>query len=567
MSFLSQIVDPTIRFQRKYAEHIINRFRWLAFPGAHVELECEWVEPRGLSAALARDPHVVVTGSLGAGKTTTLMYLALVSAKKLLSNPQARIPVLISAGDLQASTLPHFGDAVTAPNMSDELAAQCPRDFFAKALAAGRLLLLVDDVDALPVVQAQPWLREFTSAHIVASSQSVFPGLGEFSLPGFRDNDIEAYARKWNPANAQAFIAAIKMSAVPRALTANPMTLALLAHVWRADQSLPTRRTDLFERYALNALGDAGETVKMLEGVALAGQRGEPASNEFLSKSKGFLRAVKNHTAEFTHDLWQSYFAARALRATADLTPVTEHLAEPAWRDTILFFAGLGDANPLVDAVIASGDMPFAGQMIAHARAVRADVCDLVTQELIRRAWDGEDARAIAALAQMQSDEAVDKFAARLKEKDPAVRTHAAEILGQLQLDRGIEYLLPQLRDVNADVRDKVVEALGRSRTDRVIEPLLVALRGDPRVGTVDTRMRIAAAQALGEVASDKAVPALIVDLQVGEPEVQAAAANALKRISSPIVKKPLEGLAVSGDEEVRRYAADVLAVTRNGEV
>jgi HEAT repeat protein len=298
----------------------------------------------------------------------------------------------------------------------------------------------------------------------------------------------------------------------------------------------------------------------MLEGVALAIQRGRPASDEFLPKARGFMRAGKNKTAEFVHELWQAYFAARALRQAPDLTPLSEHLAEPAWWDTALFYAGLGDASELVETLVARGNVFLAGNAIAHAQGVRAELRDAVTQELIHRAWEG-DGNAIAALGEMNSDVAVDWFAKQLKDKDPAARTRAAEILGWLQLDRGIEYLLPQLRDVNADVRDKVVEALGRSRTDRVIEPLLVALRGDARVGTVDTRLRVAAAKALGQIASDKAVPALIVDLQLGEPEVRAVAAEALKRITSPLMSKPLQGVLQSGDEEGKKYAAEILAL------
>jgi HEAT repeat protein len=155
----------------------------------------------------------------------------------------------------------------------------------------------------------------------------------------------------------------------------------------------------------------------------------------------------------------------------------------------------------------------------------------------------------------------VDDWATKLKDKDPRVRMHAAETLGKLQSDRGIDYLLPTLRDANGDVRDKVVEALGHARTDRVIEPLLVALRGDSRAGAPDVRLRVAAAKALGEIASDKAVPALIVDLQVGEPAVRAAAAEALKRIHSPLMLEPLHGFAQSPDDELRQYAGDILAV------
>jgi HEAT repeat protein len=49
--------------------------------------------------------------------------------------------------------------------------------------------------------------------------------------------------------------------------------------------------------------------------------------------------------------------------------------------------------------------------------------------------------------------------------------------------------------------------------------------------------------------------------LQIGEPEVRAVAAEALKRIKSPLMLKPLEGVAQAGDEMAREYAAQVLAV------
>ncbi len=559
MNFITQLFDSSERFRRKYAEQILNRFQCLPCPGARVALQAQWIEPRGLSAALAREARVALTGAAGAGKTTTLAWLAATNARRLLAQADAPVPLFFAGRDLRGAALPRLTD-LRDLNLSQELAAQCPTVFFPGVLRAGRALVLLDDADALPPEQLQAWLREFKDARIVIAAASPLPGFAEFPLPGFRDSDIVPFARKWNAANADAFLAALKANAVPRALTANPMTLTLLAHVWRADQNLPTRRAELFDRFAANGLGDMGETAKMLEGVALAIQRGKPASNEFLARARGFLRAGKNRTVEFTHELWQAYFAARALRQAPDLQPVLEHLSDASWRQVVLFYAGLGDASALVDALLALGEVDLAGHAVAHAQQVRAELSALVTQELMRRAWEGE-APAIAALGALSSDGAVDAFAAKLKDKDPAVRTRAADILGRLQLDRGIEYLLPQLRDVNADVRDKVVEALGHARTDRVIEPLLVALRGDPRVGTVDTRLRVAAAKALGEIASDKAAPALIVDLQLGEPEVRAVAAQALARMTSPLLLKPLQSILQSGDAAARKYAAEILAV------
>ncbi len=560
MGFLDQL-SATHRFERAYAEHLVNRFARLPWPGAPSELEREWIEPRGWNAALALDPRVVFTGAAGAGKTTALAYLAWSNARALLAGSKsARVPIYLSARDLAPSTLPRITDFPRGLYLPEPLAATCPRIYFPDAFASNRALVLIDDIDALPSDALQAWARDFGAARVIATAQTAVLGFVEARLPGFRDADIEAYTVRVNREHAGTFIAALKANGVPRALTANPLTFAMLARVWRADQPLPNRRTMLFDAFTAQVIQGSYETAKVLEGVALAVQRGRPASDEFLPKARGLMKPGKNKTAEFAHDLWQSYFAARALRQAPGLTALSEHLAEPAWWDTALFYAGLGDASELVETLVARGNVPLAGYALAHAQGVRAELRDAVTQELIHRAWDG-DGSAIAALSEMSSDVAVDWFAKQLKDKDPAVRTRAAEILGWLQLDRGIEYLLPQLRDVNADVRDKVVEALGRSRTDRVIEPLLVALRGDARVGTVDTRLRVAAAKALGEVASDKAVPALIVDLQLGEPEVRVVAADALKRITSPLMLKPLQGVLQTGDEDARRYAAEILAL------
>lgn len=556
MIFFGQLFDPARRFERRYAEQLVARFQYVPWPdGTRIGLDYEFIPVRALDAALACNAQMVLIGGAGAGKTTALAHLALSHARALLSDRHdARVPIFLSARDGALGALPRVADLPRALSRT-----QCPRDFFANVFAAGRALVLVDDIDALPPAQAEAWLQQFANARVVAASKSAVPRFAEFPLPGFRDGVIEAFARAWDSQKAEKFLSALKAGAVPRALTANPFTLTLQTRVWRADQPLPTRRTELFDAYAQNVVGDANETTKMLEGVALALQRGSAASNVFLPKGCGFLRASNNRTVEFIHELWQAYFAARALRHAPDVEALSEALHDPRWQDTVLFYAGWGDASELIDTILARGDMFLAGRALAHAREVRTDLRDAVTKELVGSAWEGER-RAVAVLSEMNSAVAIDGFAARLKDNDPAVRTRAIEILGQLRLDRGIDYLLPQLRDVSGDVRDKVVEALGRSRTDRVIEPLLVALRGDPRVGRMDTRLRIAAAKALGEVGSDKAVPALIVDLQVGEPEVRAVAAESLKRIKSPLMFKPLRGILEAGDEEARRYAAEILA-------
>lgn len=581
MNFFNKLFSPARGFEEKYTQDIINKFRLARWPGdVQVDLEREFVPVRELDLALKDHSRLLLTGAPGAGKTTALAQLVLTHARALLSDhPTAPVPIYFSAHNLNSQALPHVTDL---PRLIGPI--DCPTDYFVNALAAKRLLILVDDFDALSVQAQKDFVREFSSARIVVSAHARVADWFEFRLLAWRDQDIEKFARLKFGAQANAFTAALKASGVPRSLTSNPMTMALLAHEWSSEpkeqalgqvapaqlhealgiKPLPARRTALYDAYAQAVIGSDDETARMLEGVALALQRKKPARDEFVSKSKGFLRVTENHTCDFVHDLWRAYFAARAARRAPDLATIEEHMENTAWREVLFFYAGLGDATELASALVASGDEVLAGYAIAHAKDVRVELKESVTKELMAMAWDG-DTSAAAVLGEMQSDATLSALAAKLKDPDPTVRARAAEILGHLQLDRALEYLLPQMRDVNAETRDKVIEVLGHSLSNRVIEPLLSALRGDPRAGLVDTRLRIAAADALGQVGSDKAVPALIVDMQTGEQEVRPVAARALKRIASPLSIKPLKGILQTGDEETRQYAAEILA-SMNGD-
>src|SRR5574341_118207 len=280
MNFFNQLLDPARRFQRKYAEYLIERFRFLLWPGdVRIDLDREFVPVRELERALAQT-RVVLTGDAGTGKTTTLAYLALSQARALLSYDQARVPIFFSARDLypvgargRVPLLPRIADLPRGLDLDDSLTAQCPRDFFAEAVVNGRALVLIDDIDALPGDSIKAWLDEFAGARIVATSQAALNDFFEFPFRGFRDDEIEHLARLRHRERADAFITALKARGVPRSLTANPLTLTLLSLVWNSDRpllkpgaelhqvydikQLPARRAELFEAYAQSILGDS----------------------------------------------------------------------------------------------------------------------------------------------------------------------------------------------------------------------------------------------------------------------------------------------------------------------
>lgn len=558
MDSLAALFDPATRFQRAYADYLRTRLRYLPCPGARRALESAWVEPRGWRAALTQHTRLAITGESGAGKTTALAYIAATTARALTHDPRAHVPLLFSAR--ADSTLPHIYDLPRGLNFNATLTAQAPRTFFASVFASQRALVLIDDADELAPDTLRAALKEYQAAPIIVSAKRALPHFAEYRLPGWHDHQIERVAKQLALPNAAAFVAALKTHNVPRALSANPLTATLLAQLWQMTQTLATRRTALFAAFARALLGDTNGTLTALEDLALAMQRGQAVSNGLLAKSRGLLRATKHRGAEFTHELWQAYFAARALRRANDFTLLCLHLTDPAWRELILFYAGLGDATDVVLNLQSQGAAHLAARAVAHAHTVRADLRAATRQDLKNRAEAGDD-DAFALLRELDDPTLVDEWATHLKDPDPGVRARAAAMLGRLQTDCGVDLVLAHLRDANDAVRERVVEALGRAYTDRVIEPLLVALRGDTRLGAAHPRLRIAAARALGEIASDKAAPALVVALQTGAAETRAAAADALKRMNSPLLSEPLQSLAQSTDDELRGYAQEILAV------
>lgn len=553
MHWFSTWLDPHIRFQRAYVEYLEARFGYLPFPGTRVALDTEWIEPRGLMATLARAPRIVITGAPGAGKTTTLVYLAVTAARRLLKAPRAPVPLFFS---VRADSLPHIYDLPRGLTLGDTLAARTPRLFFPSMFAEGRALVLLDDADALAGETLHTTLKEYQNATIIASAETPLDGFVEYRLPGFRDSEIETFAKKLGVTDAAAFVAALKTNNIPRVLTAYPLTLRLLVHLWQRGLPLATRRSDLFDAYTQTLL--EADTRKRLENIALDVQQERAVSNGALAKSRGFLRAVKQRTVEFAHPLWQAYFAARALE-TSGIAVLRPHLTNPAWREVILFYANLGDATDLVLNLQSLGNELLAARVAAHARSLRPDLHEALRQTWLKRAHDG-DAHAIAVLREMHDARVVEECARGLQSPDALTRQRAAYVLGQLQMDGAVDHLLPRLRDQDLAVRETVIQALARAYTDRVIEPLLVTLRGDSSTLSSDSRVRCAAARALGEIGSEKAVPALVVALQQGNSELRAAATDALKQIHSPLMLASLQSFIHTPDRELRQYAQDILA-------
>lgn len=530
-----------------------------------------------LDNAARKYTRLMLTGAAGTGKTSALQFIA------------ARA-----------------GHGASFHSFADFHGQALPADFQNDGW------ILLDDVnDPAQLAHLETLAQKFPDAKFCAASNfhDAPAPFTVLALEPFNEREIVSFAEAWIPLQASAsahasrlnraaqdFVASVQSNAGTRELATHPLNLFLLLQIYQPASKneprrqvekvalpmvggsaatpfdvpqrnliaqLPTRRAQLFDAYVNAKLAresDPEFAARAVEGIALSAKRGHPAQPDHLSRGSDLLVTRAGGRVTFKHSLLADFLAARALRRNPDFAPMREYLFAPAWREVALFYAGLGGAPEVAAAAIEQGDLEFAAHALAATTEPNPAQLEQVVKPLVLRAWDDNDETAISALGKLRNNQASDFFAAKLRDKNADVRLRAAYILGKLHTDRALEYLLPQLRDPSGDVRAQVIASLGQSRSERVVEPLLVALRGDARAASGDTQLKIAAAKALGEYGTDKGVPALLVDMQVGEPALQAQAILALEKIRSPFALKPLESIATTDKREpVRIAAAQVL--------
>lgn len=136
---------------------------------------------------------------------------------------------------------------------------------------------------------------------------------------------------------------------------------------------------------------------------------------------------------------------------------------------------------------------------------------------------------AIGELTNMMPGErasAVPQLITLLDDADDYVQMAAARALGELRDSRAVYKLITTLGDDNWNVRELAVWALSEMKDARAVTALCNVLLSDTRV-----EVRRGAAEALGEIQSAAALPALRQALNDSEPGVSAKAAWAISEI------------------------------------
>jgi HEAT repeat protein len=167
---------------------------------------------------------------------------------------------------------------------------------------------------------------------------------------------------------------------------------------------------------------------------------------------------------------------------------------------------------------------------------------------------------AAGALGSLGYAQAVEPLMDALADADPSVREKAAEALGWLGDVRAVKPLIEILTDDDETVWGMAAKALGRLEAAEAVLPLIDLLtRPVPTFGHRNSFARRRAAEALGLLRDERAVPPLIEALIGGDNDLRFVSATALGVLGDSRAIDPLGRALKDPDTFVRRAANEAL--------
>ncbi len=317
-------------------------------------------------------------------------------------------------------------------------------------------------------------------------------------------------------------------------------------------------RLGAYEPLAGVVLGEGGAPVSRWWPVAYALQRLPDV------RSVPALAALAGTPGRFT-----ASFAVRGLAATkapeaaAQLRQVVEQRTAPpaVLVQAVRGLAALADAAavPLLTRAVVdtAGDPTFRLEAMTALAVVAGPDSAPLLSELMLDAAPGVRAAAARALARVDPEAFTATLSGLEPDRDWTVRAAQAAALGTLPADRGAARLGAMLRDTDQRVVPAVLAALAASRPPDA-ERLVTE-----RLSAEDAVVRSAAAQALAEMRTAGAVPALRQAYEAAARDTtyvaRASILSALARLDAPVARPLLESALADREWALRVRAAELL--------
>jgi HEAT repeat protein len=323
-------------------------------------------------------------------------------------------------------------------------------------------------------------------------------------------------------------VAATQLALIVRLPAALPVVVDLVA-----DDALPPRALDALARW-----GEAA-TVPLLERAA---------------EVDGVRRAVALELAADLATTGDEALRGALRSALAD--PAVAVVAAAA--RSLARHGGEEDVEALVAA--AESDSELVAHACADALAAIARRFPRAVEDAVsRRPLTGHAGSVLATVVvALGGPDALERVREALASDEPATRRAAVASLGGAPSFTAAELAAFALADEDVDVQTAAAQALGRMRVPEVAEVAAAALCSAIEVGAPE--VRAAAARALGQLGYAPAIPRLRACVRAGEPGVAAAALEALRGLGDPEIDDLLVDALASDDGGLVQQALITLA-------
>ena len=522
--------------------------------------------------------NVLLVGKPGSGKSTVLQRFRWELAREALKDGDRPIPILVqlrSDRSIEQAICAEFRQAKL--RVSEEAVKDLLLD--------GKLLLLLDGVNEIPSQQRRQEFQLFrgdnSDTPMIFTTRDLALGgsLGiekKLEMCALTEAQMREFVHKHLPQHGDSLLRQLRDRL--REIAETPLLLWMMCEVFEKTGEIPQSKGELFQKFDYKyeqfkggaSVSDDFRRFKsellqqlalvMLQGdlqqpteglVAISRDRAEGILECWLhhrgvldapTKAKEWLEdllehhllqvAAKPEEIEFHHQLFQEYYAGRALLkllverhddATDDERLQHFYLNYFKWTEPLAFMLSLlGDEVQAVRVVRLALEVDV---------MLGARLAGEVKREFQKRAVglvDGLDVPGwlkVGLLGEVRSDDAISGLLKFVENSDFDVRNSAANVLGKIGSEAAIPGLLKLVEDSDSYVRWSGVIALGKTGSDSAIPGLFKSLNHS------DSELRKLAATSLVEIGSDAAIIILIKFLKYADDDICSDVVNFLSSV------------------------------------